>query len=219
MILLRLPLTSLAEQWCLATLAILPGLQDANFIASVHELMTLLGLMTLYETHFLPGSSHIDTAIWVHYMDTQIYAKLMSTKSWWLIQQLSRIDVLIKAVRTRTKALSCQSRTDERMGTKALSGQSRVDEQTGTKALSGQSRVDERTRAKALSGQSRADEQDGNEGFVAGQSRAKPWASGQEQRLCRVKAVRTSAKVRNEGFVRSKPCGQARRPRLRLALS
>ena len=37
---------------------------------------------------------------------------------------------------------------------------------TGTKALSGQSRADERTRAKALSGQSRADVSDGNEGFV-----------------------------------------------------
>ena len=63
----------------------------------------------------------------------------------------------VKAVRTRAKALSGQSRADERTGTKALSGQSRADERTGAKALSGQSRADEQTRAKALSGQSRAD--------------------------------------------------------------
>ena len=88
---------------------------------------------------------------------------------------------------------------------------------TGVKALSCQSRADERTRAKALSGQSRADESDGNEGFV----RSKPCGrtdgnegfvgsktcgrARRERRLCRVKAVRTS--------------GQARRPRLRWALS
>ena len=54
----------------------------------------------------------------------------------------------VKAVQTRAKALSCQSRANDR---------------TGTKALSGQSRADLRTRAKALSGQSRADE---SEGFV-----------------------------------------------------
>ena len=35
------------------------------------------------------------------------------------------------------------------MGTKALSGQSRADERTGRKALSGQSRADERTGQKA----------------------------------------------------------------------
>ena len=62
--------------------------------------------------------------------------------------------------RTGAKALSCQSRADERTyrtGAKALSGQSRADERTGAKALSCQSRADERTGAKALSCQSRAD--------------------------------------------------------------
>ena len=49
----------------------------------------------------------------------------------------------------------------EQTGTKALSGQSRADDRTGTKALSGQSCADERTRAKALSGQSRADRPEG----------------------------------------------------------
>ena len=42
---------------------------------------------------------------------------------------------------------------------------------------------------KALSGQSRAVESDGNKGFVG----SKPYGRvGREQRLCRVKAVRTS---------------------------
>ena len=37
-------------------------------------------------------------------------------------------------MRTRTKALSGQSRADERTRAKALSGQSRADERTGQKA-------------------------------------------------------------------------------------
>ena len=73
--------------------------------------------------------------------------------------------------RTRAKALSGQSRADERTGAKALSGESRVDERTGTKALSGQSRADERTGAKALSGESRVDERTGTKA-LSGQSRA-----------------------------------------------
>ena len=77
----------------------------------------------------------------------------------------------VRTYRTGVKALSCQSRADERTRAKALSGQSRADERTGTKALSGQSRADERTRTKALSGQSRADERTGTKA-LSGQSRA-----------------------------------------------
>ena len=67
----------------------------------------------------------------------------------------------VRTYRTGVKALSCQSRADERTRAKALSCQSRADERTRAKALSGQSRADDRTRAKALSGQSRADERTG----------------------------------------------------------
>ena len=76
---------------------------------------------------------------------------------------------------------------------------------TGVKALSCQSRADERTRAKALLYQSRADKSEGNEGFVGSKPcgrerrlcrvKAKR-TSGRERRLCRVKAVRTSGQVR-----------------------
>ena len=71
-----------------------------------------------------------------------------------------------------------------------------------------------RTGAKALPCQSRADESDGNEGFVG----SKPCERiGRERRLCRVKAMRTNG--REQRLCRVKPCGQARRPRLRWALS
>ena len=77
----------------------------------------------------------------------------------------------VRTYRTGTKALSGQSRADERTIAKALSGQSRADDRTGTKALSGQSRADERTGTKALSGQSRADDRTGTKA-LSGESRA-----------------------------------------------
>ena len=109
--------------------------------------------------------------------------------------------------RTRAKALSGQSRADDRTGTKALSGQSRADERTRAKALSGQSRADERTGTKALSGQSRADERTGTKAF-SGQSRAEErtgtGALSSQSRADEHEGI--------EGFVGSKPCGRADRP-------
>ena len=105
--------------------------------------------------------------------------------------------------RTGTKALSGLSRADERTRTKALSGQSRADERTGRKALSGQSRADERTRAKALSGQSRADE---SEGFVVSKPCGR--ADGSEGFVGSKPSGRADE---SEGFVGSKLCGRERR--------
>ena len=75
--------------------------------------------------------------------------------------------------RTRAKALPCPKPCGRerrlcrvkavRTRAKALSGQSRADERTRAMAMSGQSRADERIRAKALSGQSRANERTGQE--------------------------------------------------------
>ena len=107
----------------------------------------------------------------------------------------------VRAYRTGVKALSCQSRADERTRAKALSGQRREDEWTGTKALSGQSRADKRTGTKAFSGQSRADERTSAKA-LSGQSRAGERTG--------TKALSGQSRAdESEGFVGSKPCGRA----------
>ena len=91
-----------------------------------------------------------------------------------------------------------------RTGVKALSYQSRADERTRAKALSGQSRADERTSAKALSGPKPCGWANENEGFVG----AKPCGRADESEgFVGLKPCERAD--RSEGFVGSKPCGRA----------
>ena len=90
----------------------------------------------------------------------------------------------VRTYRTGVKALSCQSRADESEGFVVSKPCGRADKSEG------------------FVGSKPCGRSDGNEGFVG----SKPCGrADRSERLCRVKAVRTS--------------GQARRPRLRWALS
>ena len=85
----------------------------------------------------------------------------------------------VRTYRTGVKALSCQSRADERTRAEVLSGQSRADERTGTKAFVGSKPCGRERRlcqvkavrtsakgTKALLGQSLADERTGQKAEV-----------------------------------------------------